>query len=146
MLMVCEYLMYKTASVRKGGGMESQFVFQKLELSFVLPSQTPVGFWVTMQNTVTTILQQEDTFKETSTSLIASVVKCELKSERCTQDFLFFSFLTQQKADISQVFTTRTGYRKKAVGNLFHCLRTPQPVIKRRKDGKMKGHCSRRRE
>lgn len=73
---VCGHLMYKIASAREREDGKSKFLFQKLQLSLVLSSQTPMGFLGRyMKHTVTIISRQEDTFKETHTILIASIVK-----------------------------------------------------------------------
>lgn len=63
---VCGHLMYKIASARESKEWKKEFLFQKLQLSLVLSSQTPMGFLGHyMKHTVTIISRQEDTFKET---------------------------------------------------------------------------------
>lgn len=90
---VCDYLMYKIASVREGEEWKDNFVFQKLKLSLALPSQTPMGFLGhCMKHTVTMISQQKDTLKETNTNLIASIVNWQAKGEQRAQVFPFILF------------------------------------------------------
>lgn len=64
---------------------------------------------------VTMISQQVNTFKETSTSLIAAIVKRQAKKWTIYSSFspLSFFFLTQKKVDICQACITKNRYRKK---------------------------------
>lgn len=81
---------------------------------------TPMDCWVMVSYVM--ILQQEDTSKDISSSLIASTAKWQTKRwVMCSSYPLSLKKKNKQKADICQVWTTKTGHKKKKTNdNLFH--------------------------
>ena len=90
---VCDHLIYKMASVREREERKKQISLSETPTVSCSVFPNSHGFsWPLYEHTITIISWQEDTFKETNTILIASIVKWQVKGEYCAQVFPFTLF------------------------------------------------------
>lgn len=132
--------------------MQENFVYQKLELSLVLPSQTPVDFVARCKkHTVATTGRHFQGNQDLFHSPHCQMAKTKRWTMYSNCPFLFFSFslfFNQIEGSyLSSMYYKDWKEEKRQNKTFFTVLSTPQViVIKRRKNGKMKRLYSHRKK